>query len=317
MPRLTNRPYKGWRKSWTYLEARKHLDQAYQEYRENLRDQSNPAKDALAPPPPPASLAQPSQQGLETIPPLSPSPPPRSPSPAFSDALTERIFPDTPLPTSDSSIQSIPPSPRPPSPSLSTSSVEFVEEFPPPPPRYHFFIHPEDSFESLIAKFPRTTQPLPLDAYIIGPDYFDPNKIRNAIAGEPPHAAIPVILHRSPVPYLVPNRKTSYQLPLLDRDRMWSGPELQGLSFLTQNSDRRLHCPLKTGVIAFLQDVDPYSRAIKGLFSVPALVALVQKVYTKAFSVPKMASATVFLVPVQQNSVHEFTELAALGLEAV
>jgi len=49
-----------------------------------------------------------------------------------------------------------------------------------------------------------------------------------------------------------------------------------------------------------------------GLFSVSALVALIQKcAYTKAFFVLKMASATLFFVPVQQNSVHEFTELAA------
>ena len=30
-----------------------------------------------------------------------------------------------------------------------------------------------------------------------------------------------------------------------------------------------------------------------------------------------MASATMFFVPVQQNSVHEFTVLAALGLKSV
>jgi len=35
------------------------------------------------------------------------------------------------------------------------------------------------------------------------------------------------------------------------------------------------------------------------------------------FSVPKMTSTTVFFVPVQQNSVHEFTVLSALNLESV
>ena len=37
------------------------------------------------------------------------------------------------------------------------------------------------TFESLIDKFPCATQPLALEVYIISPDYFDPNEIRNAI----------------------------------------------------------------------------------------------------------------------------------------
>jgi len=54
-----------------------------------------------------------------------------------------------------------------------------------------------------------------------------------------------------------------------------------------------------------------------GLFSISALVALIQKVYTKAIFVPKMAPVILFFVLVEQNSMYEFTELAALGLKSV
>ncbi|KYN35790.1 hypothetical protein ALC56_09862 [Trachymyrmex septentrionalis] len=68
-----------------------------------------------------------------------------------SDALTERIFLDTPPLSSDSSIDPIPISPRGiPFPTNSTDSVEFLKEIPPPPPRSYFRILESDTLESLI-----------------------------------------------------------------------------------------------------------------------------------------------------------------------
>ncbi|KYN39301.1 hypothetical protein ALC56_06310, partial [Trachymyrmex septentrionalis] len=120
-------------------------------------------------------------------PPQTPSLPPRFPSPAFSDALTERIFPDTSPLSLDSSINPIPISPKGiPSPTNSTDSMEFLEEeFPPPPPRSYFRILESDTLESLISQFPRTTTAfIPEGTNTIGPHYFDPEEIRNAITGQ-------------------------------------------------------------------------------------------------------------------------------------
>ncbi|KYN38476.1 hypothetical protein ALC56_07153, partial [Trachymyrmex septentrionalis] len=143
-------------------------------------------------------------------PPRTPSPPqlprsplPRSSSPAFSDALTERIFLDTPPQSCDSSI-SISPK-RSPSPTKSTDSVEFLEEILPPPLRSYFRILESDTFESLITQFPRiTTASIPQGAYTIGPHYFDHEEIRNAITGQTSTSCIPVLLPNSPNAFLVP-----------------------------------------------------------------------------------------------------------------
>ncbi|XP_018337472.1 PREDICTED: formin-like protein 7 [Trachymyrmex septentrionalis] len=155
--------------------------------------QSRPVEDHLPPlpssppPAPPANQAKliPPPPRTPSPPQPPPSPPPRTPSPAFSDALTERIFPDTPPQSSESSH---PISPRrSPSPTNSTDSVEFLEEILPPPPRSYFRILESDTFESLISQFPRvTTASIPQGAYTIGPHYFDPQEIRNAITGQSP-----------------------------------------------------------------------------------------------------------------------------------
>ncbi|KYN09539.1 hypothetical protein ALC57_18358 [Trachymyrmex cornetzi] len=181
-----SRSYRGWRRSRAYLEARELLDVAFQEY---LRDISR-VEDAPQPsysPPSALPTPPPQQQNIENIEAIPPSPPPRSPSPAFSDALTERIFSDTPPPTPDSFLQSAPSSPRPPSPTDSTSSVEILEEFPAASPRLtRRYIQPGDSFDAVISHFPRITNPLPPGIYTIGPNYFDPEELRAAITGHPP-----------------------------------------------------------------------------------------------------------------------------------
>jgi len=103
VPRL-NRPHKGWLRSRPYRETRRLLDQAYQEYFETSRNQSHP-RIASTSSPLPTSLALPiNQDALEAISYPSPLPLPRFPSSAFSDALTERIFPNIPPPTPDFSL---------------------------------------------------------------------------------------------------------------------------------------------------------------------------------------------------------------------
>ncbi|KYN44224.1 hypothetical protein ALC56_01346 [Trachymyrmex septentrionalis] len=121
----------------------------------------------------------------------------------FSDALTERIFPDTPPQSSESSH---PISPRrSPSPTNSTDSVEFLEEILPPPPRSYFRILESDTFESLISQFPRvTTASIPQGAYTIGPHYFDSQELRKAITGQASTSSIPVFLPNSTHAILVP-----------------------------------------------------------------------------------------------------------------
>ena len=211
MPR-PNRPFKGWLRSRAYREARRLLDEEYKRYFGHSQGQSRPAEDHLpplpssSPPAPPANQAKviPSPPRTPSPPQLPPSPPPRSPSPAFSDALTERIFPDTPPESSESSH---PISPRrSPSPTNSTDSVEFLEEIL-PSLRSYFRILESDTFESLISQFPRvTTASIPQGAYTIGPHYFDPQEIRNAITGRSPTSNIPVFLPNSTHPILVPVR---------------------------------------------------------------------------------------------------------------
>ena len=207
MPR-PNRPFKGWLRSRAYREARKLLDEEYKRY----LGKSRPAEDRL-PPLPSSSPPTPPANQLKVIPPpprtpsppqLPPFPPLRSPSPAFSDALTERIFPDTPPQSSESSH---PISPRrSPSPTNSTDSVEFLEEIL-PSLRSYFRILESDTFESLISQFPRvTTASIPQGAYTIGPHYFDPQEIRNAITSQSPTSSIPVFLPTSIHPILVPVR---------------------------------------------------------------------------------------------------------------
>ncbi|KYN38450.1 hypothetical protein ALC56_07177 [Trachymyrmex septentrionalis] len=96
----------------------------------------------------------------------------------FSDALTERIFPDTPPQSSELSH---------------------------PPPRSYFRILESDTFESLISQFPQvTTASIPQGAYTIGPHYFDPQEIRNAISGQAPTSSIPVFHPNSTHAILVP-----------------------------------------------------------------------------------------------------------------
>ena len=167
-----NRPYKGWLRSRAYREARRLLDEEFKKYLGGSLEQGRPAEDHSPPPPSSSPPAPPANQS-EIIPPPSQtpsplpqphSPPLRSLSPAFSDALTERIFPDTSPQSFDSSI---PISPRrSPSPTNSTDSVEFLEKIPPPPPRSYFQILGSDTFESLITQFPRTTTAsIPRGAY--------------------------------------------------------------------------------------------------------------------------------------------------------
>ncbi|XP_018352132.1 PREDICTED: WAS/WASL-interacting protein family member 1-like, partial [Trachymyrmex septentrionalis] len=214
MPRL-KRPYKEWLRN---REARRLLDEEFRKYLGGSREQSRPAEDHLPspssppappanqlevipPPQPPSPSPQPSSPLPQTplSPPQTPSPPPRSPSPVFSDALMERIFPDTPPLSPDSSVDPIPISPRgilPPT--NSTDSVEFLEEISPPPPRSYFQILENDTLESLISQFPRTTTAsIPQGAYTIGPHYFDPEEIRNAITGQNSISCIPPELRQS------------------------------------------------------------------------------------------------------------------------
>ena len=150
---------------FTYREARRLLDQMYQENLETSRDRSRPVEDALPPPssPPLVSPTLPANRdALEVISPF-----------AFLDVLTEQIFPDTPPLTLDSSVISIPFFLRKtPSPTNSTDNVKFLEEIPPPPPRFYFRIQENDSFESLdnscgLSNFPEGT-------FTIRPRYFDP-----------------------------------------------------------------------------------------------------------------------------------------------
>ena len=210
MPR-PNRPFKGWLRSRAYREARRLLDEEYKRYLGHSQghSQSRPVEDHLPPssppPAPPDNQAKliPPPPRIPSPPQLPPFPPPRTPSPAFSDALTERIFPDTPPQSSESSH---PISPRrSPSPTNSTDSVEFLEEIPPPPPRSYFQILESDTLESLISQFPRTTTvSIPEGAYTIGPHYFDPQEIRNAITGQASTSRIPVFLPNSTHAILVP-----------------------------------------------------------------------------------------------------------------
>ncbi|KYN16036.1 hypothetical protein ALC57_11720 [Trachymyrmex cornetzi] len=177
--RGNNRPFRGWLRSRAYLEARRLLDEAYAEFKRfaNLRNNENrPTTPPPAPPAPVESPQPPIRPFAILVASRSPSPPSRSPSPipesaspALSEALTIRIFPDTPPSTPDSSIISIPFSPRrTPSPTNSTDSVEFLEEIPSPPPRTYFQLQESDSFESLIRQLPRTTEPIPEGTYTIG-----------------------------------------------------------------------------------------------------------------------------------------------------
>ena len=187
------------------------MDEEYKRYLGHSQGQSRPAEDHLPPLPSSSPPARPANQAKLIPPPprtpsppqLPPSPPPRTPSPAFSDALTERIFPDTPPQSSESSH---PISPRrSPSPTNSTDSVEFLEEILPPPPRSYFRILESDTLESLISQFPRvTTASIPQGAYTIGPHYFDPQELRNAITGQSSTSCIPVFLPNSTHAILVP-----------------------------------------------------------------------------------------------------------------
>ncbi|XP_018366581.1 PREDICTED: arp2/3 complex-activating protein rickA-like [Trachymyrmex cornetzi] len=150
--RGNNRPFRGWLRSRAYLEARRLLDEAYVEFQRSANSRNNESRPSTPPPAAPAQAEspQPPNRPLAIVaaprspppPSHSPSPPSRSPSPiepaspAVSEDLTLRIFPDTPPLTPDSSIVSIPFSlRRTPSPTNSTDSVEFLEEIPPPPPR--------------------------------------------------------------------------------------------------------------------------------------------------------------------------------------
>ncbi|EGI63181.1 hypothetical protein G5I_08443 [Acromyrmex echinatior] len=141
---------------------------------------------------------------LEVIP--SPSPFPRTPSlppellhlllellhllelrHPFSDALTERIFTDTPplIPDIICHLNLV----------FFQNSVsdELHEQHGVPrrnpPPRSYFRIQESDSFESLIRQFSRITEPIPERIFTIEPHYFDSQEIRNT--GQPPRSCIP------------------------------------------------------------------------------------------------------------------------------
>ena len=104
----------------------------------------------------------------------------------FSNALTERIFPDSITP--DSSVISIPFSPR----GTPTDSVKFLEEIS-PPPRSYFRIQESDSFESLVRQSPRIIIPIPEGIFTIGPHYFDLHEIR-PWNYQPSRSCIPVFI---------------------------------------------------------------------------------------------------------------------------
>ncbi|XP_018338853.1 PREDICTED: sulfated surface glycoprotein 185-like [Trachymyrmex septentrionalis] len=216
-----------------YREAWRLLDEKFRRYLGGSREQSRPAEDHLPSPPPsspPAPPAIPNQ--LEVIPPpqrpspqphspspqppSSPpqtpspplqtfSPPPRSPSPVFSDSLTERIFPDTPPLSPDSSIDPIPQKNSVPDKLYGQRGVLRGYSS---TPTYIIFLNPRvtlSSQSSLISQFPRTTTAsISQGAYTIGPYYFDPEKIRNAITGQNSTSCIPVFLPNSANPFLVP-----------------------------------------------------------------------------------------------------------------
>lgn len=59
---------------------------------------------------------------------------------------------------------------RPSSPTNSiTSSVEFIDELPPPPPKSYYDFGCHSDLKSLISQFPQRTAPLPEDSYTISP----------------------------------------------------------------------------------------------------------------------------------------------------
>jgi len=199
--------------------ARRLLDEAYASYLRDLVPQSDNSTNSL-------NISVPSPLPLPPqLPPLSPAQlpsPPRSPTPPLIEpdsphsAITSRIFPDSPPPSirsfsppSYSPISSPEEPPRPASPANSTtSSVEFIDEVPIPPPRPTRYYHydPHESLDTLILQFPQRSAPLPPGSYTIGPDQFDLSEIRTTIAGQDPDIIIPIFLPNSPLPYEVPVR---------------------------------------------------------------------------------------------------------------
>jgi len=194
--------------------ARQLLDQAYHNYLSELAPRINPLDISVSvpspPPPPPLSP----QQNQIPSPPRSPIPPVIEPDSPHS-AITTRIFPDSPPPSirsfsppSYSPISSPEPS-RPISPANSTtSSVEFIDEvpIPPPQPRHYYYYDPHEAIDNLIRQFPQHFTPLPPGSYSIGPDDLDLSEIRSVISGQNPDTIIPVFLPLSPFPYQVPVR---------------------------------------------------------------------------------------------------------------
>jgi len=204
--------------------ARQLLDEAYAQYLSgvpslhnsdsaNNVNNNNDLKISVPSPPPPPPLQLPSP------PPNQIPSPSRSPTPPFEDpnfphsALISRIFPDSPPPSIRSffppSYSPISSPPRPTLPANSTtSSVEFIDEVPIPPPRpkYYYYYDPHQPLDTLIFQFSQRTTPLPPSSYSIGPDDFNLSKIRSTISDQDPDTIIPVFLPISPFSYEVPVR---------------------------------------------------------------------------------------------------------------
>ena len=187
------------------VQARQLLDKAFQEYLASLapsKEQdssvtstSHPADLRIPTPPPPSP--EPS--------PLSPSRSPQQPSESPPSSPSTIIF-ESPLlsPVIDPSYSPIssPEPSRPSSPANSTSSVEFIEEFPPQqrgtiPSR----IPP---FSQVITEFTQSQLPLAAGTFTIGPDSFDPQALASYISTASPEDYVGVFWLEEPLPYLVP-----------------------------------------------------------------------------------------------------------------
>lgn len=187
-------------------QARKLLDQAYREFLDTLK----------IVPEQPSSIEE---SSISTSPPSHPptsSPGPkhfreRTPSPALvsnpPDLVTSPASPDFEIIYSDITESAFSEQSRPPSPTNSTvSSVEFIDELPPPPPKFYYDFGHHTNLESLMSQFLQRTAPLPEDSFTIGPHDFDLEEIRSMVTGEDPSTLIPVYLSHSRFSYMAPIR---------------------------------------------------------------------------------------------------------------
>lgn len=177
-------------------QVRKLLDQAYREFLDTLRQQSS-SHETVEPPPSTSQLPQ------SRVCPPSPGPehfretipvPIQVPNQSVVDFETSPTSPDIEIVSiySDITEPGSSEKSRPSSPTNSiTSSVEFIDELPAPPPKSYYDFGCHSDLESLISQFPQRTAPLPKDSYTIGPLWFRSRK--NQIYGDRsrPHHTVP------------------------------------------------------------------------------------------------------------------------------